>query len=455
MSIESLKPASIRSRLILWLGVGLLLMCAAFLWSVYDKTLHEAAELIDGDLVSVTRLGMQTVVDQAQGAPLASDSPIGKHDYETPMVLQAWSADGALMVHIGPPAGGVPAPKAPGFADFRINAKQWRSFAAFRPKEQLWIRSMVAADARNALATDVAENMLKPGLILIPVMLLFVWGLVTYALRPLARFSSEIERQDINALSSSALRTGVTEMKPVVDAINSLVGRLRDVRERELSFVADAAHELRTPLAGIKLHAEVALTESDPERLRAALVHIEMGSKHAADLVNQLLGLAKFDAVQQLDFKPLAVADVVRRVFSTLLPLADDRGVNLVADGNIELSASGDESALEIMLRNLVANAINHSPVGGRVTVTVAQQDNRNDQLILSVADEGCGIDEADRTRIFERFSRLPGTQTPGSGLGLAIVSRIVGLHEGTIRVESSVNGGALFIVTLRVVQSS
>lgn len=447
--IEKLRPTSIRARLMLWLGVGLLLMWVVFMWAVYDKTMHEAAELIDGDLVAATRLGMQTIVDQSKGVPLASAGAIPTHDYETPMVLQAWSASGSLMVHVGPPAVDVPAPQAFGFADFRSNARQWRSFAAFRPQEQLWIRAMVAADARDALAADIAQHLLIPGLILIPSMLMLVWGLVTYTLRPLAKFSSEIEGQDINALSRSALQTEVAEMKPVAGAINSLVNRLRDARERELSFVADAAHELRTPLAGIKLHAEVALAESDPARLRAALTNIEMGSERAANLVNQLLGLAKFDAVQRLEFKQVVLADVVRRVFSTVLPLADKNGVSLVVDGNIDLAVRGDESVLEIMLRNLVVNALNHSPSGGHVTVIAVLRDEQGGRVILSVADQGPGISEADRAAVFERFLRLPGKQAPGSGLGLAIVKRIVELHAGTIRVERSVDGGALFVVEL------
>lgn len=449
MMIEKLRPTSIRARLMLWLGVGLLVMWAVFMWAVYDKTMHEAAELIDGDLVAVTRLGMQTIVDQSQGVPLASAGAITKHDYETPMVLQAWSAGGSLMVHIGPPAVDVPAPQALGFADFRSNAQQWRSFAAFRPQEQLWIRAMVPADARDALAADIAEHLLIPGLILIPSMLVLVWGLVSYTLRPLAKFSREIEGQDINALSRSALQTEVTEMKPVAGAINSLVNRLRGARERELSFVADAAHELRTPLAGIKLHAEVALAESDPARLRAALTNIEMGSERAADLVNQLLGLAKFDAVQRIEFKQVVLADVVRRVFSTVLPLADKHGVSLVVEGNIDLAVRGDESALEIMLRNLVVNALNHSPGGGHVTVHAALRGGHGGHVILSVADQGPGIGESDRDAVFERFLRLPGKQAPGSGLGLAIVKRIVELHAGTICVEKSVDGGALFEVEL------
>ena len=450
-----LGSASIRARLMLWLGAGLLCLCAVFMWAVYDKTLHEAAELIDGDLVGVTRLGMQTIVDHAQGMPLASAGSMPKHDYETPMVLQAWRVGGGLMAHIGPTTLDLQPPQAPGFSDFRSDGRQWRSYAVFRPREQLWIRAMVAADARDALAADIAEHLLMPGLVLVPAMLLFVWGLVSYTLRPLAKFSSEIERQHINALSDSALQTDVREMKPVAGAINALVSRLRDARERELSFVADAAHELRTPLAGIRLHAEVALAEADPARLRAALSHIEMGSARAAELVNQLLGLAKFDAVQRLDVQPVLLADVVRSVFSTVLPLADKNAVSLVVDGNIDLAVRGEQSALEIMLRNLVVNAINHSPSGGQVTLHAALRDHQNSRVTLSVADQGPGIRESDRGAIFERFLRLPGEQAPGSGLGLAIVKRIVELHAGTIRVDHNEGGGALFAVELELAASN
>ncbi|MEO7256239.1 MAG: ATP-binding protein [Casimicrobium sp.] len=437
---------SIRSRLIVGLALGLSVLVSAMLYVVYRKALVEAAELVDGDLIAAARVAVQ----------LSSNTPftvapapalLARDPYETPLVVQFWSREGTLLAHLGAAVRASASPRHSGFADLEIDARKWRTYSVINNVGTVWVRTMVTADGRNLIARDIATHLALSGIVVVPLMLIFLWVYVAYLLRPLGNFSGAIGRTRMNQLTHIDLRPEARELEPVAGAINLLVGRMKSERDIERAFIADAAHELRTPLSGIQLHAQTALAETDPVRLRRSLTSIETGSQRAAHLVNQLLGLAQYDGVKKLPMMPIRVDGLVRNVLATILPIADARGVELASELGANVAVLGNAASLELMLQNLLANAIQFSPQGAVVTVRVVDMGRH---VAVSVSDQGPGIPKDARRHIFERFARLPGSPAGGSGLGLAIVHRILLLHRARIAVAASENGGAMFTVSLR-----
>lgn len=437
---------SIRNRLVVGLALGLTVLIGGMLYVVYRKALVEAAELVDGDLTGAARVAIQL----SSSAPFSVTAPpalLANDPYETPLVVQFWSREGALLTHLGADVQMSASPRQSGFAYLEIAGRRWRTYSVINNSGTVWVRTMVTADARDLIAGDIAKHLALSGIVVVPLMLIFLWVYVASLLRPLGDFSGVIARARMNQLTHIDLQPEARELEPVAGAINLLVGRMRSERDIERAFIADAAHELRTPLAGIQLHAQTALAETDPARLRRSLTSIEAGSQRAAHLVNQLLGLAQYDSVKKLPMMPVRVDALVRNVLATTMPIADARGVEIASELGANVAVLGNEAALEVMLQNLLANAIQFSPKDGVVTLKVVDMGRH---VEISVCDQGPGIPKEARRHIFDRFARLPGSPTGGSGLGLAIVHRILMLHRARITVAANEQGGAMFMVSLR-----
>ena len=226
----------------------------------------------------------------------------------------------------------------------------------------------------------------------------------------------------------------------IVQGKTSTEDLLDAIREGAVLRVRPKAMTVAVILAGL-------LPMTDPARLRRSLTSIEAGSQRAAHLVNQLLGLAQYDSVKKLPMMPVRVDALVRNVLATTMPIADARGVEIASELGANVAVLGNEAALEVMLQNLLANAIQFSPKDGVVTLKVVDMGRH---VEISVCDQGPGIPKEARRHIFDRFARLPGSPTGGSGLGLAIVHRILMLHRARITVAANEQGGAMFMVSLR-----
>ncbi len=441
-----MRPMSIRTRLIAGLALGLLVLVGMLVYVVYRKALVEAAELVDGDLVTTARIAVQLSGNEAM---TVSPAPalLAKHDYETSLIVQFWSREGVLLTQVGSDAPMSGSPRQSGFLDLVIAGRQWCTYSVLNATGRVWVRTMVTGDARDLIAADIAWQLAKPALIAIPILLTVLGFYISYLLRPLGAFSGRLARTRLNQLTQLEMEPTAKELAPMAGAINVLVGRMRSERDVERAFIADAAHELRTPLASMRLHAQNAQAETDPLRLRRSLANIESGSRRATHLVNQLLGLAQYDGVKKLPLTPVRAEALVRNVLATVLPIADARGVEIVSELGANVAVLGEAAALEMMLQNLLANAIQFSPRDSTVTVRVIDMGPRVD---IAISDSGPGIPKDARRHIFERFARLPGSPTGGSGLGLSIVHRILLLHRATINVTANARGGARFTVSLR-----
>jgi two-component system sensor histidine kinase QseC len=241
-------------------------------------------------------------------------------------------------------------------------------------------------------------------------------------------------------LQPIALDGAPSEMVPMIDALNGLFERIGGLLESERRFTADAAHELRTPLAAIRAHAQVALGESDDALRRHALQRTLEGCDRAARLMEQLLTLSRLEAVVPEAAHAVDLGAVVKRVVADLAPKALGKQQSLEFEAASACVVAGDEALLAMLARNLVDNGVRYSPNSARVHVRVAHQ---GDRVLLSVEDSGPGLHEADLQRLGERFFRVPGSIESGSGLGWSIARRIAAVHRADLRARrSEVLGG-------------
>lgn len=301
---------------------------------------------------------------------------------------------------------------------------------------------------RGNLARRLLLGVALPQVVLIALAGLLVWFGVARGLAPLAELRRAVEARSHRDMSPLDGPGVPGEVQPLLLAVNDLMGRLRGVLEFQERFIADTAHQLRTPVAGLKAHIEVALREDSLERMRTSLAHLYTSAERLAHLVAQLLSLARnephsarTDGFATLDFNKLALETATQWVAP-----AYKKNIDLGFDGaGREVPVRGDATRLAELINNLLDNAIRYTPAGGRVTVHVRAQPMA--QLVVS--DDGPRIPVAERERVFERFHRLLGTQAEGSGLGLAIVRDIASLHDAQIDLAEDADGvGNTFTVT-------
>lgn len=298
-----------------------------------------------------------------------------------------------------------------------------------------------SAELRAALVESLAAHLLHPLLVAVPVLGVVIWLSVGWGLAPLRTLAAQVRARDpenhapLNVVAPD-------EAQPLVKALDGLFVRVGESLERERRFTADAAHELRTPLAGIRTHAQVALAAADEDSRREALTWVVAGTERAAHLVEQLLMLARLEAPPPMT--PTVVADVAAQVVAELSDLAAARGIDLgVAEAEAGSVIAANPHLLAVLLRNLVDNALRYVPSGGRVDVAVRRQPG---VVALTVVDDGPGIPADERTRVFARFHRGLGTGTEGCGLGLSIVARIAELHGARVALGDGRDGRGLTV---------
>ncbi len=284
-------------------------------------------------------------------------------------------------------------------------------------------------------------------LLALPFVLLPVWWSVRSGLRPLEQFARALRSRRQGDLSPLAHPVQHRELQPLSEALDDLLGQLRQKLDRERSFVQDAAHEIRTPLAVVGTQAHVlANANSADERLQAEVL-LNQAIARASHLAQQLLLLATLDGDTRGAARRVDAAQVVRELLAQLAPLAMDRRMDLSLDAPDQLGATLDEPAFVSIVGNLVDNAIRYGRDGGNIVVTLRTE---GEQLVLQVRDDGPGIPEAQRARVFERFFRVTGSTRNGSGLGLAIVQQAAARTGGSVRVGEGLAGqGIGFVVTL------
>jgi two-component system sensor histidine kinase TctE len=295
---------------------------------------------------------------------------------------------------------------------------------------------------RRILAREILGGMLVPQLALVALAAVLVWLGVGRGLRPLEAVVDAIRRRSHQDLSPLREAAAPLEVRPMVHAINGLFDQLSSTIAAQRRFVANAAHQLRTPLAGLKTQTELARRERNPDALAHCLAQIQAATERGAHLVNQLLALARAEpgADHPDAIAPLNLGHMAKEVATEWVAAAQRKSIDLGFEGTaVGTSIKGDPLLLRELLSNLLDNAIRYTPAGGRVTVLVDCEDRGLARL--SVEDNGPGIPDPDRERVLERFHRILGTGEPGCGLGLAIVREIADRHGASVRVTEGANG--------------
>lgn len=432
-----LFPASLRARLLL-----LLLSATLLLWSVagvlsFFEAHHEIEELFDAQLASSARI----LLAQAGHAPgeIKVGSATEFHKYERKIAFQIWDEHGRQLLRSANAPPQATAGERRGFHDVWAGSHKWRVFSHWDEERRLWVQVAESYEVRDELTEAIAAQLFYPLVFALPLLAFLVWLGVGKGLAPLQRVAAEVSRRAPQHLSQLKADGVPSEIRPLVAALNALLVRLGLALENERRFTADAAHELRTPLAGVKTQAQVALRATDDGQRRHALRQVVAGTDHATRLVEQLLTLARLDpGAKSAQFRPLALRALLVECVMAQAPQALEKSIELsVADGDGKIS--GDPTMLAVLMRNLVDNAIRYTPPGGWVKTGV---NATPDGIVLEVRDSGPGVAEEEREQVLRRFYRVLGSGAEGSGLGLSIAQRVAELHGGTLELGESEAGG-------------
>lgn len=449
---------SIRRYLLVTLLAVVTFSMAMTGWQSYRDALHELEELFDAQLAQSARMLLSilttypllmqkegdTVVFPAWRPESGVDIPAVRgiadqqataqgHKYETRLVFQLWEGNGERLLMRSSNAPATPLARfAPGYAEARLNGEGFHVFSLWH--DGMWLQVAQDTYMRGELASEIAVATLLPHLAGIPLMALLIWLIVSRGLRPLDALRGAIAGRGADNLAPLAGARSV-ELQPMVVELNRLLARLHDSFERERRFTSDAAHELRTPLAALRIQAENALAATDDGARRHALDNLLRGVDRAGRLVSQLLTLARLepDAAARA-FAPVRLDAVVREELATLSPLAQARRQDFdFLDEAPGVLVRGDAAALGALVRNLADNALRYGPDGSLVRVELRPLGTR--EVELRVLDEGAGVPPELAGRVFERFFRAESGRGDGAGLGLAIVQRIAELHGGRVGV--------------------
>jgi two-component system OmpR family sensor kinase len=427
---------SIRRALVGWLAVGLLLAVAAAGAGTYLRARDEANALFDYQL--------RETAASLTGAPIAAGPPGGgSAPGGAAMVVQIWDKNG-VQVYLSQPQRELPQHAQLGFTNIATSQGEWRAFSTIAGDQVVQVAQPVSM--RRELAANMALRTITPLLAVVPFLALFVWLTIVRGLRPLDRVAAGLAERSPAALDPLAEVGLPSEVRPLVGALNGLLGRLRHALGAQRAFIADAAHELRTPLTALHLQAQLAERAATGTVRDAALAELKAGLGRAARLVEQLLTLAREEpGVTNRPLAPVGLADLARAVIADHAQLAAAKRIDLgLADGVAEAPAAivnGDEPGLRTLLSNLVANAVRYTPDGGRIDVAAFDEGGRP---TLAVRDSGPGIPPAEHERVFDRFYRAATAGTPGSGLGLAIVRSIAERHGANIILGPGLDGRGL-----------
>lgn len=429
-------PRSLRARLLIFLLLAVSLAALLQGSSAYRTALRETDEIFDYQMQQMALSLRGSVGSGTVTLPLGEEQSF---DFQ----VQVWALDGSPLFR-SPGEILLPQRAVLGFSEQRANGRRYRVFS-FQTRYQV---VQVAQDiaVRERMAGQLAWRTIAPIALMLPLLALVVWWGVSHALEPVARVREELAGRAAEDLSPVSANELPAEVQPVIDEFNALLGRVRQAFEAQQHFVADAAHELRSPLAALQLQLQSLQRAPDEASRQLAQQRLGQGIERASRLVEQLLVLARQEGRDAVPRQPVDLAQLCRDLVVEASDAADARHIDLGLARCDEAQLDAYPEALRILLRNLLDNAIKYSPEGGRVDVSLMAEPGA---LRLRVEDSGPGIAEAERERVFDRFYRSPdagAAGASGSGLGLAIVRAIAERHAAALSLGRSPTLGGLCV---------
>lgn len=404
---------------------------AVFAWI---ETRHEADELFDAHLAQTQALLAATIGDDAD--EIVEHLPT--YRYTRNVAFQIWDDEQRLLTHSSS------APDQPlsaieeGFSD----TAQWRVYSAWTEDKHYLVQVAETYQARHSVSRELATHLLLPLGIALPVLALALVVLIRITFAPLSALAESIGQRSPERLDPIPVAGTPRELHPILGQLNRLLERVSRSLQQERNFTGDAAHELRTPLAAMRTHAQVARASHDDAERRRALDSVIAAIDRATHLMEQLLVLARLDAATpgigktSCDLRRLAA-----EALALATPAALAKSVELELAAGPPVTAKVEPALIATLLRNLIDNAVRYSPAGSRVAVAVSPVGN---EARIDIVDQGPGIPADELARVRDRFYRVAGSNETGSGLGLSIASRIAELHGGRLDIDNIGTGPGL-----------
>lgn len=458
---------SIRQYLLLGMFASLLLAFMVSLLISYRAINYEIAEVYDAQLVQDARF-IEGFLNQKsykinwlhisqslahinqlsfnQGEEANADG----HSYERKMAIQVWDNQGNLLLTTPNAPQHALSPLKKGFFRQQHNNNDWYIYSHQIPNNKYWLLVAERADIRNEIAEKMLSSLLVGSLMSLLLIAVLISWIIKNGLAPLNQLSKAMQARDLDYLQPIQLsQTPPHELKPVLQALNHLLQRLDEGVERERRFLAAAAHELRTPLAVLKLQLQVAQQASTLNEMRQGVDNALLGVNRSTHTVEQLLTLARIEANKQtLQREGIDMITLAQEVVANLFPLALDKqqDIELLYTQETVLY-TGNRLLLSILLRNLLSNAIYYSPIHAQISVKV---EALNNGVLWAVYDSGQGVPAEDIPRLMQRFYRHQQSKdSVGTGLGLSIVQKVVELHQGKVNIYNQKAGGLAVEVVL------
>jgi two-component system, OmpR family, sensor histidine kinase QseC len=357
--------------------------------------------------------------------------------------FQLWDGDGKLLLS-SEKTPTAPLISKPGLSDKIIDGQKWRTFTIYDSHRGIILVLAEQYSARHTMIHDMLVSDTYLTLFIYPLSGMFIWLIIGSGLKSIRFFAKEMTERAADHLDPVDLNEVPVEISPLVDELNKLFLRLQQAFEREQRFAADAAHELHTPLAALKTQAQVALKTTDPQECYMHLKQVIASVDRCSHIIQQLLTLCRLspETIMPEHFTQVNLSRIAAEVIAQLVPQAIHKQIEieLIAKES-DYTMLGNTTGLHVLIRNLVDNAIRYTPIGGIIKVLIF---NKSDSTVLQVIDNGSGIPDKLRARVFERFFRVLGTNAQGSGLGLAIVEQIAKLHKGSIALDTPEEGTGL-----------
>ncbi len=452
---------SIRYHLMLRLFLVFLLLVGGSVIIGYQDLQHESRELFDAQLARSARLilsmvqadvdknnfssiqqflnenQLQTpeeVIDEEQQED--NEELSTGHMYETKLGFQIWDNLGNLVLK---------SPNIPltpvsnienGFSNNNFLNNDWRIFSLTSQDSRYRCITAERIDVRNDLIGKISSNLFILFIILIPVLSITMWFAISQGLSSLQNLASQIQRRGTEKLDAVSEDNAPSEIKTITGALNQLLSKLSHALTREKRITSDAAHELRTPLAAVKIHAELAKMATSKEDRIDSINHVLLGIDRTTHLVDQILTLARLEPDNLSNkLQPVSLTNLVIDEVAMLVPLANEKQIEISVCKSEDLTILAEDTSLRLLIRNLLNNAVSYTHQAGEVDIFIETID---DQACLIIQDNGPGISTEDRERVLQRFYRVENHQTPGCGIGLSIVMSVVELLNANFKMEDS-----------------